>query len=277
MAAFALLASAFLHALWNAMLKRDPAPQVAVAGVLVFALAGALVAAAVSPPPPFGTRAALGWAVASGVFEGAYFVTLAAGLARARYGLVYTVARGGALLIVWPASALLVAEPVTAVVLAGVALVVAGLALTSLSGPWAGAGPGLGFAWACAASIASYHLCYGRALAAGAAPAPLFAVALLVALPFALAVAFARRGLIPLSWPRRGSLVRWALAGTVCTGSFLLFLTGLGGSGAGTAMTVRSTSIVFAQIFAAAMGEQVPRRQIVGAAMVAAGAALVIV
>src|SRR5512142_981419 len=100
--ATALIASAFLHALWNALLKREPSPQVAVAGVLSWATAIALAVALMSGGLTFATHAAFAWGVGAGAFEGAYFVTLAAALARADYGVVYTVARGGAMLFVWP-------------------------------------------------------------------------------------------------------------------------------------------------------------------------------
>ena len=86
-----LLAPAFLHASWNALLERERHPQGAVLAVL-----------------------------ASGLL-------FAATLGRATYGAVYAVARGG------------------------------------------------------------YHLCYDRALREGASPAPVFAVALAVALPLAWA------------------------------------------------------------------------------------------
>ncbi len=126
-------------------------------------------------------------------------------------------------------------------------------------------------ATACAASIAGYHLLYARALAQGASPAPVFAVALAVALP-AVLVPARRRG---LSLPGGRAAARWGAAGLLCTASFLLFLHGLAESGAGVALTLRNTAVVFAQLLALAMGERVPWRQALGAALVAAGAAAV--
>jgi len=273
----ALLASAFLHALWNALLKRERAPQVAVAGVLSWALMAATVAALASARPAFATSAALGWGVAAGAFEGLYAVTLAAALARADYGVIYTVARGGATLLVWPAAALLLREEVTARGVLGACLVGSGLALVVV-GPGRRPTPraGLGFAAACAASIAGYHLCYDRALGMGAREAPLFAVALATALPFVFAslrgrVTAGPGGLLP----GLGGALRWAFAGLLCTGSFLLFLAGLAASGAAVALTLRNTSVVFAQGFAFALGERPTRAQLAGALLVSAGAALV--
>jgi drug/metabolite transporter (DMT)-like permease len=269
-----LVTSAFLHALWNALLKRERQPQVAVAGVLAVALLLATVAALVSAGPSFGTRAALGWAFGAGAFEGIYFPTLAAALVRADYGIVYTVARGGAMLLVWPLAALLLREPVTAAGVLGACLVGVGLALTTgHPARRSTSRSGLAYAAVCAASVAGYHLCYGRALSAGARPTPLFAVSMATALPLVL-VSLRGRLTAPGVQLSAGSTLRWAVSGVLCTASFLLFLSGLEAAGAGVALTLRNTSIVFAQGLALALGERPTRLQVVGAFLVAAGAAL---
>jgi drug/metabolite transporter (DMT)-like permease len=274
-----LLTSAFLHASWNAVLKREHDPQRAMLGILGFAFAFASVAAFLWTGSGFPSRAALAWTVGSGVFEGLYFATLAMALARATYGSVYAIARGGALLFVWPAAALILAEPVTFRSATGAALVAAGIGLVGLSAREHSSGRGIAFAVACAASIAGYHLCYGKALGHGAAQAPVFAVALGVALPFAW-------GSVRAAGPAPGTvrrpvggrdLARWLVSGAVTTTSFLLFLGGLARSGAGIAMTLRNTSIVFAQLLAVVLGEAMPPRQLIGAALIVIGAAMVAV
>jgi drug/metabolite transporter (DMT)-like permease len=148
----------------------------------------------------------------------------------------------------------------------GVSLVAAGGGRASRSG--------VALAAACAASIAGYHLLYARALDEGAAPAPVFALALAVALPFVVVPARARV-LARSGGARTGTVLRWTFAGALCTASFLLFLHGLASSGAGVALTLRNTAVVFAQILALAIGERVPRPQAAGALLVAAGAAAV--
>ena len=267
-----LIASALLHASWNAMLKRERAPEAVVPWVLLVALAVAVTAALNFPGAGLPTAAAAGWAVGAGLCEGLYFVTLAAALARASYGAVYAVARGGALLVVWPAATLLLGEPVTAASAAGAALVCGGVFLVAWAGRAAGGGAGLALAGLCAAAIAGYHLCYDRALAGGGAPAPIFATALGVAWPLVWFTGRLRGGTAPLT-PR--SALRWTVAGVVCTGSFLLFLAGLASTGAGAALTLRNSSVVFAQVIAMLMGERPPRRQLAGAGLVVLGAALV--
>lgn len=266
----ALLASALLHAGWNALLKRERDPDAAVLGVLVVAAATATLAAVALPGPAFPAPGGVGWSVAAGLFEGAYFVTLAAALGRAGYGAVYAVARGGALVLVWPAAALLLGEPVTPRGAVGAAVVGTGLALVAVGGELRASGRGLAWAVACGVAIAGYHLCYGRALALGGSPAPVFAVALAVALPLVAWSALRRAG--TTGWRPPGA--RQALAGLLCTGSFLLFLAGLAQAGAGPALTLRNTSVIFAQGLALLLGERVPGRQLLGAALVAGGAAL---
>lgn len=268
-----LLASALLHASWNALVKRERDPQGAVIAVLAAALAFSGAAALALPGAGLPSRAALLWALGAGVFEAAYFVTLGEALLRATYGAVYAIARGGALLLVWPVAAGLLREPFTLRSAAGAALVGAGVVLVALAGRERASRGGIAFAAACAASIAGYHVCFDRALAAGAAPAPLFAAAFAVALPAVWAQA-RLSGRVVLRLERRAA-GRMALAGALATASFLLFLVGLATSGAGVALTLRNTSVVFAQLLAAAMGEPVPPRQLAGAALVVAGAALV--
>jgi drug/metabolite transporter (DMT)-like permease len=270
-----LVASALLHAAWNALLKREP--DKAAAAVVVFGAATAITAACVPfvSGRAFATPAAWAWAAGAGVFEGAYIGALTASLARAPLGLAYTIARGGAMLIVWPVSVLILGERAGALSLLGAVAVGAGLAAAQFQpGKGAEGPPKLGWAWACAACIAGYHLCYDRAIHAGAHTVPLFALSLAVALPMNLAMLSRaqRRGALAALRQRPGPLLA---AGTLTSASFLCFLAGLALSGPGAALTLRNTSVVFAQIFAVALGERVGRRQVAGALLVAAGATMV--
>ena len=268
-----LLASAFLHAGWNALLKREKEPEVAALGVLA---AGVVISGGVAlalPGAGFPTRAALLWGAGAGGFEAIYFVTLGSALARASYGAVYAVARGGALVVVWPVAVAFLREPVTGRSAAGAALVLAGVVLVAAAGRERASAGGIALAVACAGSIAGYHVCYDLALAAGAGIAPLFALAFAVALPPVWA--WARLTGRTAAGVGRGAVVRWAVAGAIAVASFLLFLAGLARSGAGVALTLRNTSVVFAQALALAIGERVPPRQLAGSILVAVGAALV--
>jgi multidrug transporter EmrE-like cation transporter len=129
---FALvLISAFLHASWNALIKREPHKDralIAAAGIGgLFGLGVAIVRAVSSGVPPFATHPSLGWSLVAGTCEQAYFFTLARALDRGPLGPVYTISRGGALVLVYPLSILLFGEPLTALSTAGSLIVLSGL------------------------------------------------------------------------------------------------------------------------------------------------------
>src|SRR5690349_8121452 len=95
-----VISSAFLHALWNAFLRRQP--DKGSAGVVVVALAAltAVVVAGINVvlthDNPFPHLAGLAFSVAAGVFEAGYFVSLIQALSLGPLASVYTVSRGAA-------------------------------------------------------------------------------------------------------------------------------------------------------------------------------------
>jgi len=269
-----VLASALVHASWNALLKREPDTEGAAGAFLLVCTAVAVAVACLERRTAFPTRAGLGWALGSGVFEGLYFSTLSIALARAPLGPVYTVSRGGALLAVWPLSIALLGERVTPLGATGAGLILVGLGATGAGRQAVGAARGaLGWASACALCIAGYHIGYKYALGAGASPAATFAVSLVVGLPINL-VRFGRRALSrPLAaWRGRPLVV--TLAGSLAALSFLAFMFALARGGAGAVLTLRNTSVVFANAMAWALGERPGRVVIAGAVLVTVGAVL---
>jgi drug/metabolite transporter (DMT)-like permease len=266
-----VLASAFLHAAWNALLKRQPDPEVAAAGVFLTCGAAGLAAALVEGRG-FPSLTAAGYAAAAGLFEAGYIISLARALARAPLGPVYTLSRGGALIGVWPLSILLLGEHATALGLGGAALVLVGLALTGLSRSAAPAErSGLWWAAASAVNIAAYHICYKQALSAGGAPAAVFALSVGLAVPINLERLGAERRarLVQALRARPANLV---VGGLLSCASFLILLVGLARAGAGAVLTLRNTSVLFAQGFAWLLGERPTRPRFLGALVVAAGA-----
>src|SRR5688572_30822717 len=177
-----VVVSAFLHALWNALLRLEPEKDRAITAVMsisaLIGLAVAVIEAARGGTPMPGWAPAL-WGVVAGVAEGIYFVALARGFTLGRLAPVYTVSRGGAVALVWPASVLLFAEPVGGFAVAGTLVVLAGLIVT---GAERGASRAA-IAWALLAAlcIAVYHLAYKASLAGGASPPGVFAIAMIVA------------------------------------------------------------------------------------------------
>lgn len=264
-----VLVSALLHAAWNALLRRSPERDTA--SLAIPALSFLLTAGACPflPGPAFATGASLAWGAAAGIFEGLYFLALARALARAPLGWSYTWMRGGALLLVWPLSLAFLGERLRVVPALSVALVGAGLALMGAAPERAGR-RSLAWAATAGAAIAGYTLCYKLSLDGGARPLPLFALSMAVSLPIQAALRLlgpARAG----GRVKRPGLI--LAAGILSTASFLLYLQALAWAGAGAVTTLRNTSIVFAVIGSALLGERPPVRHWAGACLVALGAA----
>jgi len=264
-----VLLSAFLHAGWNALLRVEPDKDRGLVGAIAVASLFACAIAAIRwvlGEPPFPTSAAFAYTMLAGVFEAVYFMTLARALELGRLGAVYTVSRGGAVLVVWPVSIALFAEIVTLTSATGSALVLAGLVLSSL-------GATAGGTRAHGAGIAGYHLAYKAALLAEGSTSATFGVSL--ALSALLSVvrlgAPGRRRLVEVV---RTRAARVALMGIVCGGSFLILMEALALGGSGYVLTLRNTSVLFAAGMALVIGERPRRAEVAGAALVAAGAVL---
>jgi uncharacterized membrane protein len=276
-----VLVSALLHATWNALLRMErDKDRTLVAAVSVATLLAAIVASIRwgLGEPPFAALEAVGWTVAAGVLEWLYFASLAKALDKGPLGPVYTISRGGAIVVVWPISISLLGETVTLTAAIGSAVVLGGLALTSIgigSATQARATRRDALAWAvaCAFAIAGYHLAYKEALRTGGSASAVFAVALAVASAINVVRLGGEGRRVALSIVRR-RLPRVILMGAICGGSFLILMEALAAGGAGYVLTLRNTSVLFAIGLAALIGERPRRAEISGAILVAAGAVL---
>jgi drug/metabolite transporter (DMT)-like permease len=272
-----VIASALLHALWNAGLRVEPDKD---RGVVIAIAVGSMVAGVVAVitavlrglpfTGPTGVTA-LAWTLAAGAFEAVYFWTLARALSLGPLGPVYTLSRGGAVLLVWPISITVWHEPVFALSIVGSAVLLAGLVF---SGAERGASRrAVMWALACAAFIAAYHLAYKAALQAHGEPSAVFALSL----GFASVINIVRLGASGRAAARvMVQKRRWRLIsiGVICSVAFLLFMQALATGGAGVIVTLRNTSVVFATAFAWRIGDRPGWRQLVGASLVAVGAVL---
>ncbi len=280
-----VLLSALLHALWNALLRlEDDKDRTLMAAVMVATLVAALVAGVrwELGAAPFASLAGVGFTVLAGTMEAAYFATLAKAMGLGRLGEVYTISRGGAVLVVWPLSIAVFGEEATLPALAGSAVVVGGLALSGLGGSRGGAGgarPGrrsaVGWAVACAMSIAGYHLAYKAALREAVNPSACFALSLGVSAAInGVRLGGASRGGEAIGALMRRRWPRLVVMGLTCSGSFLILMEALARGGSGYVLTLRNTSVLFAVAMAWRIGERPRRAEVAGAALVAAGATL---
>jgi len=271
-----VLVSAFLHALWNALLRlerdkdRALVAAVGVATLIAIALAGIRWGLGETPFP---NAASAVWALIAGVLEWAYFASLAKALARGALGPMYTISRGGAIVLVWPLSVIAYGESVVLTSVVGSAIVLGGLVLSSTGASSSRRTDRSALAWAiaCAASIAGYHLAYKAALRCDGNPSAVFALAL--ALASAINVArLGREGRRVAAALVRTRTWRVVMMGAICGGSFLILMEALARGGSGYVLTLRNTSVLFATGLAVVIGERPMRAHVVGAALVAAGA-----
>jgi drug/metabolite transporter (DMT)-like permease len=268
------LVSAFLHALWNAGLRLEPDKDSAVVvAIAVATLTAAIVAALrwMLAGVGFETVEAVAWTLAAGILEGCYFAALVRALESGALGPAYTISRGGALLAVWPVSIWLWGEQVTLLRVLGSVVVGLGLALSS--GARGATRAAVGWSLLCAALIAGYHLAYKAALLAGGDGPAVFTLSLSLAtllnvVRLGVAGRARARGLLRTRW------WRLTIIGVICSAAFLLFLIGLGRGGAGFVLTLRNTSVIFATLFSALIGERPGRRQVIGSMVVVVGAVL---
>ena len=264
-----VLLSAFLHAGWNALLKGAARPEAAARSIMVGSCLLALGTALALPSGAWFPRTAgLGWAAVAGLFEGAYFLALARALAGAPLGAAYATMRGGATLLVWPLSVGLLGERLTPVSAASALLMGLGILLLGSGELRRTHRAGLLWSLAGAACIAGYHLAYKQSLAQGTLPLPLFAASIGVA-------SLLRSGLDALR-PPTGPRFAWngvvLLATVGCTASFGLFLWALRLGGAGLLLSLRNTSLVFAQLLALSLGERPSARQWAAVGLLTLGA-----
>ena len=300
--------SAFLHALWNALLRLEKEKDRSLVIAIGVATLVAVVVAGVRwglGEVPFASWRGVGFTLLAGLLEAAYFATLAKAMELGKLGVVYTISRGGAVLAVWPLSIALFGEAATLLRLMGSVVVVGGLALSGLGSSGAGraaargAGPAgtaggthragggeggegagsrerraVSWAMVCAMSIAGYHLAYTAALSEQVNPSACFALSLGLSVAInttRLSRAGRMRGaraLVAERWPRL------LVMGVVASGSFLVLLEALARGGAGYVLTLRNTSVLFAVAMAWRIGERPARAEVAGAVLVAAGATL---
>ncbi|MBI3130719.1 MAG: EamA family transporter [Acidobacteria bacterium] len=265
-----VILSAFLHAAWNALLKQHRQAEAAARSIMVGSCLLALATALALPLGPwFPHPKALAWTALAGAFEGAYFIALARALSGAPLGAAYAVMRGGATLFVWPLSVALLGERVTGLGAGSALIMGVGILLLGSSDLRRTHGAGLAWSFLGAGCIAGYHLAYKQALALGALPLPLFAASVGTA-------SLLRLGLDAIRPPQPGPRFAWGgtvpLAIVTCTASFGLFLWALRLGGAGLTLSLRNTSLIFAQLLALGLGERPGPRQWVALGLLSAGA-----
>lgn len=266
----ALLVAAIFHALWNALVRRDPDRAAASTAI---AVGGAVVGAVLLPLLPPMALTALPYVVATSLIHIAYFALIGHAYRHGELSVSYPIMRGLAPLIVTIAAALFVETP-PLVVVAGVVVVALGIASLGAEGLRRGH-RGLPASLANAFVIAAYTLVDG--LGARVSGAPVTYVAAVVI----------GGGLATVTWQtaRQGRGVLAATAtravmgiagGALSLAAYGIALWAMTFNPIGVVAAVRETSVLFATALGAlALRERFGAVRWIAALLVVAGLALV--
>ena len=271
--ALLVLLAALLHASWNCLLKASPDHLLDTMGL---ALAGSLLAACLLPLVPLPKPASLPWMAATIFIHVGYFLALAETYRHADLSSAYPLMRGVAPLLV-ALAAPLAGETLSPGLLAGVALIGAGIMLPAWLGFRRGAATraGLGFACGNAVIIALYTLSdgIGVRLSGNAASYTLW---LYFLNPW---------GILAIAWRQRGRAViphlrrRWltALLGAALSlGAYGIVLWAMTVASIPAVAALRESSVIFAALLGALLlKETLGRWRTAGALLVALGAAAI--
>lgn len=267
----ALLVAAFLHAVWNASLRRDTDRR---AAATAMAIGGGIVGLVLLPFLPPMAWAAAPYAVATSCIHVAYFALMARAYQQGELSVVYPVMRGLAPLIVTGFAAIFVETP-SAMAVAGIVVVAAGIASLGLERYRAGAF-GLGPAIVNAFVIALYTLVDGLAARVSGAPATYVAWILFGAGVATAATEIARRGVAPVWAAYRPRFAIGIAAGGISYGAYAIALWAMTLAPIGAVAAVRESSVLFAAaIGAVALHEKFGWARWASAALVVTGLVLV--
>lgn len=261
------LAAAVLHATWNLLVARARDPEAATAVAMLVALV------VYAPVAILGWRlelSAVPYLLATSLLHLIYVPLVPAAYRRADVSVVYPIARGTAPLIVLAVGVLALGAATSPGEVIGICLVAAGVLL--VRGMRRAAPAGIAFGLVIAGVIAAYTLVDSIGVDRAAAFTYLELSMLLPAVVYAGALA-RLRGAASL---RRELNVASFAAGVATFGSYGLVLVALQRASAAPVAAVRETSIVIAAGLATVvLGERVTAARFAGAALVAAGVALV--
>ena len=268
---FAVLGAAFLHALWNALLKASAGEPMLDTALIV--AGSCVVCIPLLPFVPFPAAQAWPFAIASAVIHFVYYVLLGHAYRLGDLSFAYPLMRGVAPAIVTILGIAFLDEKLDAKTILGIAMICAGIVTIA----WFASGrhtmAAAGFALGNAVIIAVYTLIDGAgARAAGNALSYVIWLMPIEGIPF-LAYVWMRRGrpaadYIAVRW-RRG-----LLGGGASMGAYAIVLWAMTLAPIAIVAALREVSVVFAALMGTwFLKESFGWRRLVGAIGVAAGVA----
>ena len=265
----AVLGSAFLHALWNSLVKTGTSRMGAMVILSVSEIPIGLTVALFRAPP---TLAVVPWIAASGLAHFFYKFFLTYAYERGDLSRVYPIARGAAPMVVAVASALFLSDVLVAQEYLGIAILGAGILLMAQGVFASGENRRLiPFALGAAAATASYTLIDGQgARVAGDAIAYVAWVFVVDGLGFATAMLLWRGGaVLPRS---RKPWIVGTVAGAASYGAYGISVWAMTLAPIALVAALRETSILFAVLIGwLAFGERMTKGKALAAVVIIAG------
>ena len=262
--------AALLHAAWNAALKAQP--DTVLAALAVTGGAG-LVGAAMLPFLDAPAAASRPFIAASGAIHTFYYLLLAWAYRHADFSHAYPLMRGCAPVLVALAGSLLAHEQLLAGQWAAIAIICAGSLVLTLGGAKRAGRGATPLALLAACLVAAYTLVDGIGVRHAGSPAAYTGWVLLLGALGATGVAWRRSsGRLPDFVWRHPKLV--LMGGVATTGAYGIALWAMTLAPVAMVAALRETSIVFATAIAALLlRERMTRARVLGAAIIALGAA----
>jgi len=265
------LTSAFLHAAWNAAVKASADPAGAMAAQVTASGLAAMPALFFLPAP---SLAALPWLGASAVFNFLALLTLLRGYERGGgFGFVYPLARATSPLLVLLFANALQGETVGTIGTAGIVLVSGGVALFAY-GEGRERKAALVYALLAGAFSAAYAIC--DANGARRSPSVLgYGLTMSVVNALAFGTFHKIRNGVSLKRALRAHIGMATLGAAAGTLSYLLILWVWSRAPIAIGSALRDTSVVFAALIAAKLGEGLSLQRLGAIALVTAGACMI--
>lgn len=265
----AVLGAAFLHALWNALIKLGTSK---VGAMVILSVAEVPIGLAIALPRPAIAAEAWPWVVAAGCTHFFYKTFLTFAYDRGDLSRVYPLARGAAPLVVALVGAAFLADTVTGPQYAGIALLACGIALMARGVFTDGESRHLiPFALGSAAATATYTLIDGLgARISGDAISYVAWVFVADGLIFTIG-SLALRGVDVLPRQRRAWAVG-SLASLASYGAYAISIWAMTVAPIAVVAALRETSILFAVLIGwLVFGERMTRDKAIAALMIVAG------
>ncbi len=268
----AVLGAAFLHALWNALIKFGTSK---VGGMVILSIVEVPIGLAVIAFSPAINRAAIPWILAAGCTHFAYKFFLTYAYDRGDLSRVYPIARGTAPMVVALVGAAFLADAVSGIEYVGIAVLGSGILLMARGVFSTGEDRAmLPFALGSACATATYTMIDGLGARVSGVPAAY------VAWVFVADGVFFTLGMLALrGWdviPRDGRAWRLgALASTASYGAYAVSIWAMTFAPIAVVAALRETSILFAVLIGwLVFGEKLTAEKALAAAVIVTGVML---